>query len=153
MIWMLVRGIRAFRWPRLEEAVARLDGTLPGRPLATLSDSLAVGGQDEGSSAVWQAHLARMIARVRHARAVPPDLNLARRDPFSMRYAALTAFLMAVLFGSIWEGAEFAYPGVAQSQAARVAASWEGWIEPPTYTGRPTLYLNSMAAGSMDVPQ
>ena len=26
MIWMLVRGIRAFRWPRLEEAVARLDG-------------------------------------------------------------------------------------------------------------------------------
>ena len=153
LIWMLVRGVRNFRWPRAEDAVARLDGTLPGRPLATLSDSLAVGRQDEGSSAVWQAHLARMLVRVRQARAVPPDLNLARRDPFSMRYAALTAFLMAVLFGSIWKVAELPYPGVAQSQAASVAASWEGWIEPPTYTGRPTLYLNSMAAGSMDVPQ
>ena len=79
MIWMLARGIRAFRWPRLEEAVARLDGTLPGRPLATLSDSLAVGGQDEGSSAVWQAHLARMIARVRHP-SWPARANTSERN-------------------------------------------------------------------------
>jgi len=29
---------------------------------------------------------------------------------------------------------------------------WEGWAEPPRYTGKPTLYLNDLAAGPMELP-
>lgn len=153
LIWAIAQGIRTFHWPAVDDAIERLDRTLPGRPLATLCDSQAVGGQDEGSSAVWQAHLMRMFARAKRAKAVPPDLRLTRRDPFSLRYAALTAFAMALLFGSIWKISDLAHPGVAQGTAVTAAASWEGWIEPPTYTGRPTLYLNSIAAGSVEIPE
>ena len=29
----LVRGLRRFRWPRRDEAIERLDATMPGRPI------------------------------------------------------------------------------------------------------------------------
>ena len=47
-----------------------------------------------------------MAERAAKARASMPDLRLAARDPFALRYAALTALLMAVVFGSIWRIAD-----------------------------------------------
>jgi uncharacterized protein (TIGR02302 family) len=152
LVWALVRGVRRFRWPQLPEAIARLDQTLPGRPLSTLSDEQALGRADAGSQAVWRAHLGRMAERVGRARGVAPDLMLATRDPFALRYAALTAFLMAVLFGSLWKLAEIGSPPHAAQAALAPAASWEGWAEPPKHTGRPSLYLNSVAAGDIELP-
>ncbi len=29
---------------------------------------------------------------------------------------------------------------------------WEGWAEPPRYTGKPTLYLNDQAEGPLELP-
>ncbi len=53
------------------------------------------------SAAVWRAHQKRMSARAATARAVTPDIRLARRDPFALRYVALLAFAVALLFGSL----------------------------------------------------
>src|SRR6056297_1557548 len=50
-----VRGLRAFRWPSREDAVARIDASLPGHPLAALADAQAVGSGDRGSEALWRA--------------------------------------------------------------------------------------------------
>ena len=81
----------------------------------------------------------------RTARAPAPDLRIAGRDRFALRYAGLTAFVMAVLFGSLWRVAEapgLVGPGTTANAAA--GPTWEGWVEPPAYTGRPSLYLNTL---------
>ena len=55
-----LRGIGRFRWPSRVAARARLDASLPGRPLETLRDRPAIGGDDPEAQGVWSAHLARM---------------------------------------------------------------------------------------------
>ncbi len=151
--YTLWRGVRAFRWPTAEAALDRLDATLPGRPISAITDDQAIGSGDEASVAVWRAHVRRMADRVRKARAPRPNLRIAALDPFALRYAALMAFVVAVLFGSFWRVAdvtELADGGAAPDIAAGPA--WEGWIEPPAYTGRPSLYLNDVPPGALRVP-
>lgn len=150
----LWRGARQFHWPSRDEAAARLDATLPGRPIATLTDHQAVGGQDPESAKVWRAHLDRMAARLSVARPVAPDLRIARRDPYALRYAALTALVMALLFGSIWKVGSVA-TGTPGPAGASIPAgpSWEAWLEPPRYTGKPSLYLNTIETEGVIVPE
>lgn len=149
----LVAGLRRFRWPRRTDALRRLDATLPGRPLAALTDSQAIGAGDAAARGVWQAHVARMAERARMARPVEPDLNLARRDPYALRYVALTALTLALMFGSLWRVAAVSdlarMPGGA---AVAAGPSWEGWIQPPGHTGKPTLYLNDVDQAAFAVP-
>jgi uncharacterized protein (TIGR02302 family) len=146
------RGLRAFRRPTAAEALARLDSRLPGQPIAALSDTQATGTDDPASLAVWQAHKARMAARAAEARAVEPDLRLASRDPFALRYVALTALVMALMFGSLWRVTSVAAmaPGAGQDVAA--GPTWEGWAQPPAYTGKPTLYLNDITDARLELP-
>lgn len=150
----IARGIVRFRLPSRQEAQERLDHTLPGRPISALLDQPAIGGNDPATHAVWAAHLRRMAARLDRARAVDPDLRLSRQDPFALRYIAATALAMAILFGSFGRVAEMG-DTVAFGGGAAIAAgpSWEGWVEPPIYTGLPTLYLNEILADRFQVPQ
>lgn len=152
LIWALVHGVRQFRRPLHAEALVRLDSRMPGQPIAALLDAQAIGANDAASRAVWQAHRARMMARLPAARAVQPDLRLASRDPFALRYVALTALLMALLFGSIWRVTTLS--GIAPSPAnAAAGPAWEGWAKPPAYTGKPALYLNEQPAGELTLPE
>lgn len=148
----LALGLRRFRWPSVQEALDRLDRTLPGRPIAAITDTQAIGARDDASRAVWAAHVQRMTARVRQARAVEPDLKIAARDPFALRYVALVALVMAFMFGSVWRVASVTEmtPGGA---AAAETAAWEGWVEPPAHTGKPSLYLADIPPGALTVPQ
>lgn len=150
LVAALVRGLRRFRWPTRDEAAARIDQRLPGRPLAALADSQALGRSDPQSAALWQAHLARMRDRAAAARPVAPDLRIASRDRFALRYAALTAFLLALLFGSLARVSEVTLPGHSRAPAA--VATWEGWAEPPAYTGKPGLYLTTLPQGPLTLP-
>ncbi len=148
----LVQGIRAFRAPTRAEALVRLDSRLPGRPIAALGDVQAIGGDDPASLAVWRAHLDRMADRAAQAKAVQPDLRLSSRDPFALRYVALTAFVVALMFGSLWRVTSVA--ALAPGGAAGLAAgpTWEGWAQPPAYTGKPTIYLNDVTAEALELP-
>ncbi|WP_367647614.1 TIGR02302 family protein [Ruegeria arenilitoris] len=148
----LVWGARRFRFPTRTQALVRLDETLPGRPIQALLDDQAIGAMDEDSRALWQAHQARMAARAAQAGPVKPDLNLAARDPYALRYAALLALVVGLLFGSFWKVGSVAQmtPGTA---AAGQGPSWEGWVEPPRYTGLPTLYLADQSGATLTVPQ
>jgi uncharacterized protein (TIGR02302 family) len=150
--WTLIQGLRRFVRPTRIEALVRLDSRLPGRPLAALTDTQATGTNDPATLAVWQAHRARMAARAATARAVEPDLRLASRDPFALRYVALTAFVMALMFGSVWRVASV--EALAPGSGANLAAgpTWEGWAQPPAYTGKPSLYLNDIDAGRLELP-
>ena len=147
-----VHGARRVHLPTRTEALARLDETLPGRPIQALMDEQAIGAMDADSVALWQAHQARMSERASQAEPVKPDLRLASRDPYALRYAALLALVVAALFGSFWRigsVAEMA-PGTA---VAGQGPTWEGWVEPPRYTGLPTLYLADQDGPVLNVPQ
>ncbi|MDA7966117.1 TIGR02302 family protein [Ruegeria sp.] len=147
-----VHGARRMHFPTRTEALARLDETLPGRPIQALMDDQAIGAMDADSVALWQAHQTRMSERAAQAEPVKPDLRLASRDPYALRYAALLALVVAALFGSFWRigsVAEMA-PGTA---VAGQGPTWEGWVEPPRYTGLPTLYLADQDGPVLNVPQ
>lgn len=145
-------GLWTFRWPRRAEALARLDASLPGHPVSALLDAQAIGGSDPGSAALWQAHQARMARAAARAKAPPPDLRIAAADPFALRYVALVSLLMALVFGSLWRVSSLAAmaPG---GEVGLAGPSWEGWIEPPRYTGLPVLYLNDQQDADLELPE
>lgn len=150
----LYYGLRRFRWPTRAEAVARVDAAMPGRPIAALHDQQAIGAADPASAEVWQAHLRRMAERTRTAKPVQPDLRIAHKDPYGLRFMALILFVTALLFGSFWRVTTVTatVPG-ATEQTLATGPVWEGWIEPPAYTGRPSLYLADIPPGPLAVPQ
>ncbi|HMS96252.1 MAG TPA: DUF4175 family protein, partial [Tabrizicola sp.] len=149
---LLALGLRRFHRPTRAEALDRLDARMPGRPIAALCDTLALGQADPASKALWQAHQERMAARAAKARPVAPDLRLSSRDRLSLRYVALTAFVMAMLFGSFWQAASVTGLGPGAAAAMPGGPSWEAWAQPPAYTGKPTLYLNEVTDKALDLP-
>ncbi len=155
MLVALAVGLWRFSPPRRADALDRLDRSLPGRPLTALADAQVVGREDPASNAVWQAHLRRMTAVLVTARAVPGDLKLARFDPFALRYVALTGFALSVLFGAPSRVTEAT--GLAQipgrAEAVALGPSWEAWAQPPSYTGRPSLYLNDVDRTALQLPE
>ncbi|MCL6282874.1 TIGR02302 family protein [Ruegeria sp. 2012CJ41-6] len=148
----LVWGARRFHWPSRAEALARLDEVLPGRPIQALLDEQAIGERDAASVALWRAHQERMAARVSGAAPVQPDLRLSARDPYALRYAALLLFCVALLFGSVWRAGSITEMTPGAANAAQ-GPTWEGWVEPPRYTGLPTLYLNDISEPELDIPE
>ncbi|MGC8201581.1 TIGR02302 family protein [Aliiroseovarius sp. PTFE2010] len=148
----LVYGVRQFRWPSRAEALARLDETLPGRPISAILDEQAIGADDAASRAVWQAHRKRMAARAASARAPKPDMRIAARDPWALRYAALLALTVAVIFGSVLRVGSISNMAPGSGTQIATGPSWEGWIEPPAYTGKPALYLPDLDPGTLQVP-
>ena len=148
----LFYGVTRFRWPSRAEAMVRLDDTLPGRPITAVSDIQAVGSGDAASEAVWQAHVRRMEERLAKAKAAPPDLRLSSRDPYALRYVAAVALVMALLFGSIFRAATVTDVAGGSGGPLASGPAWEGWVEPPLHTGRPSLYLNDIERASFSAP-
>ncbi len=145
-------GLWRFRWPSRAAAIDRLDRSLPGRPVSALSDAQATGRGDAGAEALWAAHLARMRARSEGAPAARPNLRLAARDPFGLRYIALLFLVVALLFGSVWRLGSVSSLTPGGGDALAQGPVWEGWIEPPAHTGQPVLYLPDQPPGAIAVP-
>jgi len=148
----LIYAIALFRIPGRTEALARLDETLPGRPIQALMDTQAIGDGDAASTAVWRAHQSRMAERAAAARPVPADLRIARRDPYALRYVAVVIFAVALIFGSVWRVGSVVNMTPGAGDGLATGPVWEGWAESPRYTGRPTIYLNDIAEGPLEVP-
>ena len=136
-------GVRRFRWPSVAAARARIDATLPGRPLAALRDTPALGRDDPGGAgglggaprADAPARGHRPAGARRPAARAPRSLGAPaggaggadrrrRSSPATAGSRSVAAALQPA-------------PGAAVA----TGPSFEGWAEPPAYTGRPTLYL------------
>lgn len=145
-------GALRLRWPSWQQTQAHLDQTLPGRPIAALLDDQAIGQRDAASAALWRLHQNRMATRAAQATAPSPDLTLTSADPFALRYMALTLLVVAILFGSILHVGRLQKlaPGAAHAQTG---PSWEGWLEPPHYTGLPVLYLADQPGDTLEVAE
>lgn len=148
----LAWGLWRFSWPHRGLALARLDETLPGRPVSALLDHQAIGAGDAASVALWQAHQRRMAAAAAQARAPVPDLNVAAADPYALRYGAMLLLAVGLLFGSLWQLGTLGQLG-NDAQPVLSGPTWEGWAEPPAYTRLPVLYLNDQSEGALKLPQ
>jgi hypothetical protein len=149
----LVWGVRRCRIPSKAEALERVDAAMPGRPIAAVADTQAIGSGDAASEAVWKAHMARMAERTKKARPVEPDLRVSDRDPYGLRFIALLFFVAALMFGSLFRVASVGEIVTGGEQTLATGPVWEGWIEPPNYTGKPSIYLNDIPAGPLRVPE
>lgn len=143
-------GLWGLRVPRWNAALARLDSRLPGRPLAALADTQAVGVGDSAAEAVWRLHQRRAATASRQARADAPDLRVSASDVYGLRYMALLLLAMAGLFGSAQGVGSVAE--IARAPGAGGGPAWDVWAEPPRYTGRPSLYLNDIE-GEVELPE
>ncbi len=150
--WAAWYGLRQFRWPTREAAILRLDGTMKGNPIQAALDTQAIGAGDAASLAVWNAHQTRMRTRLAQARAVEPDLRVSENDPLALRYVALLALSVAILFGSLMRVQSVTGMGAGGPDLAQGPA-WEGWMQPPSYTRLPSVYLNDITAATLDVPE
>ena len=151
-LWAIVYVVRYWDWPTKTDAMVRLDNNLAGRPLTALLDDQAIGEQDAASATVWRAHKQRMARRVQAAQAVPADLRVSSRDPYALRFVAVLAFGIALVFGSIWRIGTVSEMAVGGRGDLVSGPVWEGWAEPPRYTGKPTLYLEDLAEGLLELP-
>lgn len=145
---LIRRGLRRFEAPSLPALLRRLEreNALPHRPLSSLDDRAAEGGNLD----LWA--LAREKRRAQAANAKPflPGPVLARRDPLGLRYlAALTFCTGLVVAGARWperlETALFPFR-IAMDGAAREDDSIVLWITPPAYTGFGKLVLKGGGA-------
>lgn len=152
IITAAIWGARRYRHPSVNEALGRVDASLPDRPLSAIADAQAIGRGDPASEAVWRVHMARMEDRSREAVTVAPDLRVSDRDPYGVRFIALLFFLCALLFGSVWQLGSVDAVTSGEGELIATGPVWEGWVEPPAYTGKPAIYLNDVPQGRLNVP-
>jgi hypothetical protein len=142
-LWLFAKGACSFKWPTLAQAKARLDLSLPGRPLEALEGGLSIGSNDAGTSFLWARHLQNMASVARGAKVSQPYVRLAGRDPWALRLIAVLLFAGVLFFGR-FDPVE----SLVNVPIAELGPSWEGWAEPPAYTGKPAVYLNDVGMGA-----
>ncbi|MEM0977926.1 MAG: TIGR02302 family protein [Pseudomonadota bacterium] len=142
----------SFVAPRREDAIARLDGAFEHTPLAVLHDDLPERASEE-TRRLWDLHKARSAEAAKAAQPSAPKIRLAWRDRFALRLIAalllvgIGLFAQRTVVGVLGEGISSGTEPVA------LGPSFEGWIEPPAYTGEPTYYLDHDSARTLTVPK
>jgi hypothetical protein len=121
------------------------DSALRHRPLTTIEDRLAGGGEDALARALWHEHLLRAAAAARRLSLRPPSPGLARRDPWALRAAVLLLVVTGLVAGK--DEAPVRLKRALVPQPAIVAANLalDIWITPPAYTRRPPVFLKRVA--------
>ena len=134
-----------FRPAGRPERLARLDrdSGLPHRPATALEDSLANGGEDPATRALWDLHRRRAEKAASQLKVALPSPRLAKRDVYALRGLAVVGLVAA---GFVAGPEKYArtlaafdwHTTGALSQGYRLDA----WIDPPAYTGKPPVVLN-----------
>ncbi|MEE9453712.1 MAG: DUF4175 family protein [Paracoccaceae bacterium] len=145
---LLVLGLRKFKFPGKTATLSRLEKSTHGTPLSSLRDHPASGAQDTFTRALWDAHQVRMAQNAAQIKTAPPDLRLARHDRYGLRLMALVMALTAVFFAPGNPVSSVQKALLPTQTANTVALSFEGWLNPPAYTGLPSVYLSEVPSGS-----
>jgi uncharacterized protein (TIGR02302 family) len=140
---------RRYAPPGREEARRRLESAsgLDHRPLAAMEDTLAVGGNDPDSSALWRHHQERMAEAVRRLRVGAPRPGLARLDRLALRGGLVV--LLAVGLAAGWSDADERLARAVTPDLgigkAKQTAKLDVWITPPAYTGLAPIFPTRLA--------
>ena len=145
LIAILTINLRLVRFPRYEESRRRLEQTneLPHRPLETLDDRVAGGGEtDPVTRALWRQHQAKLREEIGKLRVGEPKPGILALDRFSLRFIIGLALLLSIVdAGDYWGDrlVRAAMPSISAGPAR--GATLDAWISPPGYTGQPPIYL------------
>ena len=148
ILGLLIHGLWRLSPPEPHDADRRLerDSGLSHRPLAALTDRPTQ--DDPVTLALWRAHIARGLAKVRHLRLNWPSPGMARRDRRALRMGVGLALFAAIVVagrdGPSRIAAAFA-PGLPRLPPAR-AVEIQAWATPPSYTGLAPIFLKQDAA-------
>ena len=136
---------RAAAFSRVEQSTGALH-----RPATSFADQLALGSGDPTTQALWLAHRRRLLAAIERLRAGAPAPRLAAHDPYALRFLVALLFVVGFIvagperlerLGEAWQGGETTAAAVARIDA---------WVTPPTYTGRPPIFLTGETAKPAD---
>ncbi len=144
--FFLARSImRALSLRRPTQSDARrrveLDSGQAHRPLDVLDDRPAL------SADVWPAHQKQALTQARKLRRADTRPTLAPIDPYYLRFLLPVALLVAAIYmaGFSFERLRKAVSPSWQSPIRASQVSYEAWIDPPAYTGRPPIYFKDGA--------
>ena len=154
--WGAVRGLARLRLPSRAQAQRRLelDSSLAHRPLTSRGDPIAAGAADRDSAALWELHQHRLSASLRALRARLPRAGLAAVDPLALRAALILLLAIGLAAGSQdWpQRLKRAVMPEIGAFAAVAPAQFDIWINPPSYTALPPLFLGPAAEGPGSLP-
>ncbi|MBE9604171.1 DUF4175 family protein [Acetobacteraceae bacterium H6797] len=146
-------GFRGYRTPSRQDAERRLEHVsgLTHRPLAALSDTPS--SKDPAALALWEAHQARMAARLANLRVGKPQPNLAGRDPKALRLGLIVALVasLGIAGGEAPERLRRAFIPQLGPGPAPIPLRIEAWATPPAYTGAAPVLLDA-AGGNVSLP-
>ena len=132
------------RWADRLRTLVRLDrdSLTAHRPASALHDTLANPEDSPETRALWALHKERLASDVTRIAVQLPSPNLPARDPYALRFAAILLALVGFLAAGSERfarlaGAFYGMPSIAHTTPARIDA----WINPPTYTGKPPIFL------------
>lgn len=141
----LVHAIRGLRMPDRAACRRRLerDSELPHRPLSTMEDKLATGGDDPLARSLWALHRQRLAASAAQLAIKPPSPGVARLEPWGLR-AGVVLLLVIGLAAARGTGGERLQRALvpAMVMPAGPDLSVEVWITPPAYTGAAPVMLS-----------
>ena len=136
-------------YPGREEAVRRLERAsgIPHRPASSYEDTITANAEDPRTSAIWQAHRARLAAAMARLRVGPPHPRTDRADPVALRALLLLGVVAvaSVVGDSAADRLRSAFR--FNSLAALASARLDAWVTPPSYTTRPPVMLADGARG------
>jgi len=139
------------RIPTSSDAKRRVetDSGQDHRPLDVLEDSPAIGAEN------WTPHQKRALSQAKKIKAPFLRPTISPKDPYYLRVILPLALLGTMIFGS---GANMDRLKRAVTPAWQFGVNpnnvtFEAWIDPPDYTGRPPIYFKgqdvpSIPAGS-----
>lgn len=167
-VGLIIRaGLRArsLRWPTESDARRRLERTagLSHRPLDTLSDAPVL------SPDLWPAHVTHAQTQADTIRKVGRTPALSPIDRYGLRIITPIALGLAIFlsWGLSVERVRHALSPTLYSPTNPYGLTFEAWVDPPDYTGRPPIYAQGdgiirapvgstlvvRASGSSDLPR
>jgi uncharacterized protein (TIGR02302 family) len=137
------------RAPRRAQTLARLDRDSNARhqPASTSLDRLANTKADEATRALWDVHQRRLAAQIATIAVAAPAPRMVDRDIGALRFGAVLLAISAAFVAGSERYARVAAAFDWRSEAA-VAQGFrlDAWIDPPAYTGKPPILLDSPGA-------
>lgn len=138
----ILRGLRR-RLPTYSDARRRVerDSQQSHRPLDVLEDRPAL------SAEAWPAHQQQALKQAEALRPADPRPALSLVDPCYLRFAIPAILTVAAIYmaGFSFERLRKAVSPNWQSPIRSSQVSYEAWIDPPAYTGRPPIYFKDGA--------
>ena len=150
-IYFLIKAAlsaRKEKLPTFSEAARRVerDSGAAHRPLETLRDRPVLG------DALWEQHQAKARLAAETLTPAKPVRVIGPRDKYYMRFIAPIVLGLAVIvgFGDNGERLRHALTPSWMSPMDPSKVTFDAWVDPPDYTGRPPVYFKGQQ--SVDIP-